>query len=102
MFLSSIFSLIAKLFFFTGKVETKNAFEKPLSQKEEKEYFEKMKQGDKLAEEILIKHNLRLVAHIAKKYKNSPIEMEDLISIGSIGLMKEIILSSLAKYFFCD
>ena len=90
MFFSSLFALIAKLFFFTGRVETKRAFEKPLSPEEEKKYFEKMKKGDKLAEEILIKHNLRLVAHIAKKYKNSPISMEDLISIGSIGLMKAI------------
>lgn len=90
MFLSSLFALIARLFFLTGKVETKRAFEKPLTLDEEKKYFESMKNGDKFAEEVLIKHNLRLVAHIAKKYKNSPISTEDLISIGSIGLMKAI------------
>ena len=90
MFLSGLFSLLSKLLFFTGRVEIKNAFEKPLSSKEEKDYFTKMKNGDKKAEEILVKHNLRLVAHIAKKYKNSNIEIEDLISIGSIGLMKAI------------
>ena len=90
MFLSGLFHLLARLFFFTGKVETKNTFEKPLSAKEEKKYFEKMKNGDKKSEEILIKHNLRLVAHLAKKYKNSNIEIEDLISIGSIGLMKAV------------
>lgn len=90
MFLSGLFSLLAKLFFFTGRVETKNAFEKPLSSKEEKEYFLKMKQGDSKAEEILIRHNLRLVAHIAKKFKSSSIDIDDLISIGSIGLMKAI------------
>lgn len=90
MFLSGLFSLLSKLLFFTGRVEIKNAFEKPLSSKEEKEHFTKMKEGDKKSEEILIKHNLRLVAHIAKKYKNSNIEIEDLISIGSIGLMKAI------------
>ncbi len=90
MFLSAFFSLLAKLFFFTGKVETKNAFEKPLSAEDEKLYFLKMKEGDKSAEETLIKHNLRLVAHIAKKYKNSNIDIDDLISIGSIGLMKAI------------
>lgn len=90
MFLSSLFALIARLFFFTGKVETKSAFEKPLSPEEERKYFNQMKNGDKSAEEKLIKHNLRLVAHVAKKYKNSNIEMEDLISIGSIGLMKAI------------
>ncbi len=89
-FLSKIFAFISRLFFFTGKVQTKNAFEKPLSQAEEKEYFFKMKQGDKNAEEKLVRHNLRLVAHITKKYKNSNIEQDDLISIGSIGLMKAI------------
>ena len=71
-------------------METKNAFDKPLSQVEEKDCFFKMKDGDKKAEEKLIKHNLRLVAHIAKKYRNSSIDNEDLISIGSIGLMKAI------------
>ena len=90
MFLTSFFSLLAKIFFFTGRVETKNAFDKPLSPQEEKEYFNKMKNGDSYAEEILIKHNLRLVAHIAKKYKGSNIDTDDLISIGSIGLMKAI------------
>ena len=89
-FLSGLFSLLAKLFFFTGKLETKNAFEKPLSNEDEKKYFAAMKNGDTTAEEVLIRHNLRLVAHIAKKYKNSNIELEDLISIGSIGLMKAI------------
>ena len=90
MFLSGLLSLISKLFFLTGRVENKNAFEKPLSQKEEKEYFCKMKEGYTEAEEVLIRHNLRLVAHIAKKYKNSNIDSDDLISIGSIGLMKAI------------
>ena len=90
MFLSKLFAFLAKIFFFTGKIETKNAFEKPLSQKEEKECFLKIKEGDKFAEEKLVKHNLRLVAHITKKYKNSNIDQDDLISIGSIGLMKAI------------
>lgn len=90
MLLSKLFAFLAKIFFFTGKIETKNAFAKPLSNKEEKEYFEKLKSGDKDAEEILVKHNLRLVAHIAKKFKNSGTDTEDLISIGSIGLMKAI------------
>lgn len=90
MFLSGLFALLSKLFFFMGRVETKNAFEKPLSHEEEKECFAKMKEGDELAKERLIKHNLRLVAHIAKKYRNSNIDTDDLISIGSIGLMKAI------------
>lgn len=90
MFLSAFFLLLSKLFLLTGRVETKNAFEKPLSAEEEKIYFTKMKEGDKSAEETLIKHNLRLVAHIAKKYRNSNFDNDDLISIGSIGLMKAI------------
>lgn len=90
MFLSGLLSLLAKLFFFTGRIENKNAFDKPLSAAEEKDYFLKMKTGDKMAEEKLIRHNLRLVAHISKKFKNSNIDQEDLISIGSIGLMKAI------------
>ncbi len=90
MFLSGFFTLLSKIFFLTGRVETKNAFEKPLSLEEEKENFELMRKGDKQAEEKLIRHNLRLVAHISKKYKNSSTDMEDLISIGSIGLMKAI------------
>ena len=90
MFFAKLFGFLAKLFFFTGKISNKSAFEKPLSNAEEKEYFLKMKSGDKLAEEKLIKHNLRLVAHITKKYKNSNIDHDDLISIGSIGLMKAI------------
>ena len=90
MLFSGLFNLLAKLFFFTGRIETKHAFEKPLTSEDEKIHFEKMKLGDKNSEEILIKHNLRLVAHIAKKYKNSNFDIEDLISIGSIGLMKAI------------
>ena len=90
MFLAKLFAFFARLFFFTGKISNKSAFEKPLSQMEEKEYFLKMKKGDKTAEEKLVKHNLRLVAHITKKYKNSNIDQDDLISIGSIGLMKAI------------
>lgn len=90
MFLTKLFAFLSKIFFFTGRIETKNAFAKPLTFAEEKECFEKLKQGDKLAEEKLVKHNLRLVAHISKKYKNSGADQDDLISIGSIGLMKAI------------
>ena len=90
MFLAKFFALLARLFFFTGRVETKNTFDKPLTLAEEKQCFCDMKNGDKTAEEKLVKHNLRLVAHITKKYKNSNIENDDLISIGSIGLMKAI------------
>ncbi len=65
-------------------------FPKPLSAKEERECFEKMAQGDPAAREKLISHNLRLVAHIVKKYGCPPGESDDLISIGTIGLIKAV------------
>ena len=66
------------------------AFLSPLSQEEEKECLSKLKTGDVQAKEELILHNMRLVAHVAKKYQNEEEEMEDLISIGTIGLLKAV------------
>ncbi|MBQ8519736.1 MAG: RNA polymerase sporulation sigma factor SigK [Agathobacter sp.] len=66
------------------------AFLSPLSQEEEKECLQKLKQGDLKAKETLILHNMRLVAHVAKKYQNDEDEIEDLISIGTIGLLKAV------------
>lgn len=66
------------------------AFLSPLSQEEEKECLLKLKQGDIGAKEELILHNMRLVAHVAKKYQNDEDEIEDLISIGTIGLLKAV------------
>lgn len=66
------------------------SFPKPLSTKEEQWYLKACKDGDKQAREILIERNLRLVAHIVKKYNNADKDMEDLISIGTIGLIKAI------------
>lgn len=65
-------------------------FPPPLPPEEEYEYFKKAKQGDALAREKLIEHNLRLVAHIVKKYYTSNKNQEDLISVGTIGLIKAI------------
>ena len=69
-------------------------FQKPLTSGEEVEYIRLLQEGSKeeadLAKAVLIERNLRLVAHIAKKYQNSEEEMEDLISIGCIGLIKAI------------
>lgn len=62
----------------------------PLNPKEESEYLEKMNGGDSEARYILIERNLRLVAHVCKKYQNAEEDMEDLISIGTIGLMKAV------------
>lgn len=88
--IAAILSLLSKIFLFTGKLSNKNTFLKPLTRKEEQECFDKMKNGDKIAEEKLIKHNLRLVAHIVKKYNNTNLDQDELISVGSIGLMKAI------------
>lgn len=65
-------------------------FLSPLSVTEEKEYLRRRKEGDEEAKKVLIEHNMRLVAHISKKYQNSEEEMEDLISIGTIGLIKAV------------
>lgn len=67
-----------------------SSFPKPLSSREESAAFESMKQGDKEARDKVIRHNLRLVAHVAKKYYASGADQEDLISIGTIGLIKAV------------
>ena len=67
-----------------------NIFPDPLSNKEEEELLIKMNNGDTKARDILIEHNLRLVAHIVKKYDNKNEDVDDLISIGTIGLIKGI------------
>ncbi|MBM7584764.1 RNA polymerase sporulation-specific sigma factor [Bacillus pakistanensis] len=67
-----------------------NAFPQPLSSSEEKKYLRKMVEGDEHARNTLIEHNLRLVAHIVKKFENTGEDPEDLISIGTIGLIKAI------------
>lgn len=66
------------------------AFPKPLTAGEEKEYLLKYQKGDQEARQILIEYNLRLVAHIVKKYQSSEDDMEELISIGTIGLIKAV------------
>jgi RNA polymerase sporulation-specific sigma factor len=66
------------------------SFPKPLSTKEESDYLQRCKEGDKQARDKLIEHNLRLVAHIVKKYNMTDKETDDLISIGTIGLIKAI------------
>ena len=76
--------------FLLGYISSNNLFPEPLSAEEEKEYLEQMKKGDEEARNILIERNLRLVAHICKKYSTVKTEQEDLISIGTIGLIKGI------------
>ena len=65
-------------------------FQKPLTLSEEKEYLRRYREGDLEARKLLIERNLRLVAHVVKKYQNSEEELDDLISIGTIGLIKAI------------
>ena len=65
-------------------------FPKPLSQMEEKECLERCKGGDQSARNMLIEHNMRLVAHVVKKYQGSDYDMEDLLSVGTIGLIKAV------------
>lgn len=85
-----IFKMISQLWFFFLRVGPSYNFPPPLPDSEEKLCFEKMKKGDKAARARLIEHNMRLVAHIVKKYYvNSP-DRDDLISIGTIGLIKAI------------
>lgn len=89
MIVESFLYFLSKIFCFTSFVNNKGSFPKPLPAEEERKYIERMKQGDKSAREMLIRHNLRLVAHIVKKYSNAG-EADDLISVGSIGLIKGI------------
>lgn len=83
-----LFDLIRSILLFRGSY-SQDAFLEPLSEEEEKECI-KIKDKDKKARNKLIEHNLRLVAHIAKKYDSKYIDNDDLISIGTIGLIKGV------------
>ncbi len=83
-------ALLKPLMVLLSFVSGETAFPKPLTAKEESEYIKKFKNGDMEARNKLIEHNLRLVAHIAKKYSGNISDSEDLISIGTIGLIKGI------------
>lgn len=82
--------LLRNLFFFSLHIDNSSVFPKPLSKKEEAECFRKMSEGDKTARNKLIEHNLRLVAHIVKKYASGTDEQDELISVGTIGLIKAV------------
>lgn len=86
---SLFFEYIRTLLIFSGYVTGYSAFPKPLTAEEEAEYLQKLQEGDENAKNVLIEHNLRLVAHIAKKYSGEK-NPEDLISIGAIGLIKGV------------
>lgn len=88
--LLTILNLIKPASIFLGYISNNNSFPQPLSKDEETKYLILYEQGDEEAKNILIERNLRLVAHIVKKYHNTGREVDDLISIGTIGLIKAI------------
>ena len=85
-----ILQLASNLFYFALHVTGAGSFPPPLSAKKEDEYLEKSRAGDINARNKLIEHNLRLVAHIVKKYYATGADQDDLISIGTIGLIKAV------------
>ncbi len=87
--LSAVLLLVNTLLF-SLRLSGGGSFPRPLSAAEEREYLQKYAQGDPEARDALIRHNLRLVAHIVKKYYTQSGDQEDLISIGTIGLIKGI------------
>lgn len=90
MFSAIISAISAHFIYFILHIQNTSSFPKPLPPKEEKEMLEKMKNGDKNARATLIERNLRLVSHIVKKYYSKTNDTDDLISIGTIGLIKAI------------
>ena len=83
-------NLLSFILYITLHLNSSSSFPPPLSASEERKYLNEMKNGSKEAKDKLIEHNLRLVAHIIKKYYSNYSEQDDLISIGSIGLIKGI------------
>ncbi len=84
------FQFLKSAVFLVGYISNNQLFPEPLSAEEEREYLIKMENGDEEAKNILIERNLRLVAHVCKKYSTTNVEQDDLISIGTIGLIKGI------------
>jgi RNA polymerase sporulation-specific sigma factor len=89
LFLATALYFLQGLVFFAGYISN-NTFPQPLSEEDEAFFLQRMKKGDEEARNILIEHNLRLVAHIIKKFDSTGEDPDDLISIGTIGLIKAI------------
>ena len=89
-FTNYLLDIIGNMVFLTAYVTNSNSFPQPLNDQEEEYYLKKLKEGDILAKSILVERNLRLVAHIVKKYSYPGKEVDDLISIGTVGLIKAI------------
>lgn len=88
--LINLLEFLSNSIFLSGYINGSNTFPMPLDENEEKMYLKKLKDGDKKAKNILIERNLRLVAHIVKKYSFPTKEIDELISIGTVGLIKAI------------
>lgn len=88
--LEMLFIALSECYFFLSYMSGRNAFPQKLTPAQERDYVARMQKGEEGARTALIEHNLRLVAHVAKKYQNAGIETDDLISIGTIGLIKAV------------
>lgn len=88
--LNGIFSMFSNLLHLILGINTPQSFPPPLPQDEEAEYFKQLEKGDEDARQKLILHNLRLVSHIVRKYYASSKNQEDLVSVGTIGLVKAV------------
>ncbi len=86
----NILQLLSNMIYFILHVTDTESFPKPLTKKEEAEALERLKNGDNSVKKLLIERNLRLVAHVVKKYYTQNTEQDDLISIGTIGLIKGV------------
>jgi RNA polymerase sporulation-specific sigma factor len=90
LFFSWLLNVIGQFTLFTGYVSGNSSFPQPLTEDEERIYLSKFKEGDLKSKNVLVERNLRLVAHIVKKYSFPGKEVDDLISIGTVGLIKAI------------
>ena len=90
MIASFLFWVVKDCLFLLGYISGRQSFQKPLTPEEEREALCRMREGDDSAREMLIEHNMRLIVHIARKYKVPGCTFDDLISIGAIGLIKAV------------
>ena len=90
LLINCLLDMIGNITFLTAYITGSSSFPQPLSEEEEKSYLTKLADGDLLAKGILVERNLRLVAHIVKKYSYPGKDVDDLISIGTVGLIKAI------------